>query len=209
MLFGPIEDTACEDGKPWHPLLQTHSPRDLTLPTIRKTRRRYEIPGEARYLTCSCFHRLPLFDNDRIKDAFTEQLTLTRQRLAFDLLAWVIMPEHFHLLVLPRESLTISHLLSALKRPFATQVLRRWRELDAPILTRLLDRSGQLRFWQQGGGYDRNIVSTDELEEKINYIHNNPVRRGLVSKTTDWKWSSARWYEGDHTSGPPVDPIPL
>ena len=51
-------------------------------------------------------------------------------------------------------------------------------------------------FWQPGGGYDRNITSTEALRAMIDYIHANPVRRGLVARVEDWEWSSARWYVG-------------
>jgi putative transposase len=157
----------------------------------RRTRRRYEAPGQARYLTCSCFHRLALFGNDRIKDAFVERLTLVINRTGCNLFCWVVMPEHFHLLlrpVLPR--VTVTHFLMSLKRPFAALVLDRWRELGAKVLRRVRDSKGQEHFWQEGGGYDRNVYSRDELLEKIAYIHMNPVRRGLVARPEDWQWSS-------------------
>jgi putative transposase len=55
------------------------------------------------------------------------------------------------------------------------------------------------RFWQRGGRYDRNLRSVKDIYEKINYIHNNPVRRGLVEKPEDWPWSSSKaWLEGTH-----------
>jgi hypothetical protein len=50
------------------------------------------------------------------------------------------------------------------------------------------------RFWQPGGGYDRNITSSEALRAVIDYIPANPVRRGLVARAEDWEWSSARWY---------------
>ena len=52
------------------------------------------------------------------------------------------------------------------------------------------------RFWQPGGGYDRNITSTEALRAVIEYTHANPVRRGLVARAEDWEWSSARSYAG-------------
>ena len=48
------------------------------------------------------------------------------------------------------------------------------------------------RFWQDGGGYDRNIRDQDELTRFVEYVHNNPVRRGLVARPEEWYWSSAR-----------------
>ncbi|MGO9146978.1 MAG: hypothetical protein ACLQDF_11475 [Desulfomonilia bacterium] len=61
------------------------------------------------------------------------------------------------------------------------------------------DGRREFRFWQAGGGYDRNIENPKTLIQMIDYIHQNPVRRGLVEQAADWKWSSASWY--DHGEG--------
>src|SRR5262249_17301291 len=56
-------------------------------------------------------------------------------------------------------------------------------------------------FWQSGGGFVRNIVEPRTLMAMIDCIHMNPVRRGLVERPTDWKWSSAGWYAGVNRGG--------
>ncbi len=81
-----------------------------------------------------------------------------------------------------------------LKRPVAEGVLRRWKKLQAPILLQIEHGKGH-RFWQTGGGYARKVSGRDELHQKIQYIHNNPVKRGLAATAIDYPWSSARWYE--------------
>jgi hypothetical protein len=50
-------------------------------------------------------------------------------------------------------------------------------------------------FWQVGGGYDRNVHAAKEYWGCIEYIHMNPVRKGLVDKSEDWPWTSARVYK--------------
>ena len=170
----------------------------------RKGMRRFELEGHARFLTFSTYQRLPLFQHDAIKDVFAAHLARSRARHGFRLLAWVVMPEHVHLIAWPLEG-RMSRPLSGLKRGFAREVLGRWRELDAPILARLPDSQGRERFWQRGGGYDRNIRDEDELREKIGYIHANPVKRGLVERPTDWSWSSALWYRRDREGPVPID----
>ena len=90
----------------------------------------------------------------------------------------------------------VSKVLNDLKSTFSRSVIQRWRSLNAPILARVKDARGKARFWQPGGGYDRNINTSEEYEEKLNYVHNNPVERGLVQSPTEWRWSSARWYCG-------------
>jgi putative transposase len=206
------------------------------MPAPRRTLRRYEGLNHARYLTCSCYRRLPLFRNDKIKDAFVKHLALVQQQMEFELFAWVVMPEHVHLMLRPKFVLhtspsgmkcgtpgtgsavkneqrvphivpqgnvcgsaatlqTVTQILRRLKRPFSTQVLERWRTIDASILQQILDRNGKPHFWQQGGGYDRNIFKDEELVEKINYIHNNPAQRGLGDRPEDYPWSSAKYFD--------------
>lgn len=122
--------------------------------------------------------------------------------MAVDVLAWVVMPNHVHLVVFA-ESTTMASFLKQLKGPFSHAVLRRWNELHAPILEHVSTDKGA-HFWQPGGGYDRNVVGA-ELLEKIRYCHANPVRSGLVATTVAWAWSSARRYERrDDAIGPPI-----
>jgi putative transposase len=178
----------------------------------RKKLHRYEIPGDLRFLTFSCFGRIPLFEADSIKGAFVEDIRRTRRMFHYKLYAWVIMPEHVHLLLQPKlPEFPVDDVLQELKGQFSGRALRRWRKSKAPILEQLIDAGGKQRFWLPGGGYDRNINSADELEEKINYIHHNPVKRGLVQHATCWRWSSARWFAGVREGGDlemdPLDPF--
>jgi putative transposase len=140
---------------------------------------------------------------------FVQYLVKAKERLGFRLYAWVLMPEHFHLLMRPRSSdQRAAEILRGIKAGFAKIVIRRWRELDAPILKRITDSAGRTRFWQTGGGYDRNLFSEQEVIEKIAYIHRNPVRRGLSVSPCEWRWSSAGWYKKVQTySGPEIDAL--
>ena len=53
------------------------------------------------------------------------------------------------------------------------------------------------RYSQKGPGYDRNLGGDAAVLASIDYIHTNPVGRGLAKQATDWRWSSARWYASD------------
>ena len=107
------------------------------------------------------------------------------------------MPNHVHLLV--RESGTgdLEPFLRSLKTGFAKRILAQWREQNPSLIAELTSPKGQVRFWQRGGGYDRNVFSEAEIREKIDYIHMNPVRAGLAERPCDWAWSSARFWYGD------------
>ena len=46
-------------------------------------------------------------------------------------------------------------------------------------------------------GFERYLRSWEKVVETVEYVHHNPVRRGLVDRSTEWVWSSARWYAGE------------
>ena len=152
--------------------------------------------GQARFLTCSCSRRVGLLSDSRTRDAFVEHLEAQRVRLGFDVIAWVVMPEHIHLVLVPRDG-KLGLVMRGVKQGFGRKMIRRWRDRDYSVLEKLTDSDGIVRFWQRGGGYDRNVRDLDELREKVNYIHRNPVERGLVERAEDWAWSSARDYLGE------------
>jgi putative transposase len=164
-------------------------------PPHRRTLHRVEQPGHVRFLTFSCYRRLPLLRHDGIRHLFLERLQATCTHHRIRLLAWVLMPEHAHLLLFPEGEPNLMRFTHSLKRPVAQAVLRRWKQINAPILSRVIHGNGH-RFWQTGGGYDRNLFEPEVIRRTIDYMHNNPVRRGLVDAPLDYPWSSARWYAG-------------
>jgi putative transposase len=187
----------------------------------RKTCRRYDIPGDVHCLTFSCFQRMPLFSRERSCTWMLQALELGRTRQMYDLWAYVVMPEHVHVVLWPRPDVTIASLLTTIKQSVAKRALL-WLRQEAPeFLEQLEDRqpNGQrhYRFWQRGGGYDRNLRTVADIHRNIEYVHANPVRRGLVKAPDDWPWSSYRaWQTGedrpiaiDRVSLPPLEPAPL
>ena len=115
------------------------------------------------------------------------------------LAAFVFMPEHVHLLVVPIGSEpAIGLYLARIKQPFSKWIKQRLVDVKSSLINRLavIERPGKtcFRFWQEGPGYDRNLTTPAVIEAAIDYIQMNPVRRGFVKRAVDWKWSSASWY---------------
>jgi putative transposase len=180
----------------------------------RKQVRSYNEPGHAHELTFSCFRRLPLLSRDRTRRWLHEALESARRRRNLALLAYVIMPEHVHVIVWPRDPVYEVRLIrTALKVPVQRKALAFLRRQAPAYLERLRDEqpNGKVhyRFWQRGGGYDRNVTDPITLTTMIEYIHNNPVRRGLVRAPADWPWSSAQFYEGYKDVPVRMDPLPV
>jgi len=94
----------------------------------------------------------------------------------------------------------MGRILSAIKLSISRKVVNFAKNTRSPLLKKMYHASTTglpvYRFWQRGGGYDRNLISREAVLNSIEYIQNNPVRKGLVSSPEDWIWSSAGYYAG-------------
>lgn len=164
--------------------------------TFKKNMQRWESGPTTRFLTFSCYRRQPLLTPDA-RNHFADRLIHCRQKFAAGLIAWVIMPEHVHLIIEPQrtEPPVMPRLLRSLKQPVAQAWIANHRARGEQ-LDDITTARGEVRFWQEGGGFDRNVRNLEELHREIAYIHHNPVEREFVEKPEDWEWSSARWYKG-------------
>lgn len=158
-------------------------------------------PGHAHVLTYSCYKGYKLLSRDRSRQWVIEAMAQTREKLDVLLWAYVIMPEHVHVALRPRRSdARIEHIRASLKRSVSKKAKMHLVETrNEEWLGRLTVRKGRrpvFHFWQPGGGFDRNIWRERSLAAMIEYIHLNPVRRELVKSPTDWRWSSAQFWDG-------------
>ena len=183
-------------------------------PLRRKRKRTYNEPGHAHYLTFSCHKRLALLNRDTTRRWVVEAIDRARHKHAMSFWAYVIMPEHVHLLIHPRrEPYSIQKFLFSCKRSVSWKA-KRWlmdRNETAWLRRLTVARGGKptFRFWMPGGGYDENIVKLEAVREVVDYIHGNPVRRGLVEKPEDWHWSSAAFWAGRRDVPLTMDPMDL
>ncbi len=176
--------------------------RELMPSSHRKRIKHFHEPGDLHELTFSTYQRLPLL-NPRRQAWLAESVTQSCRQNSCRLIAFVFMPEHVHLLVLPEsgEPKAISRLLAGIKRPVSVRIKHDLSESNRGLLERLTitERPGKtvFRFWQEGPGYDRNLFDEQTVMTAIRYIHENPVRRGLVEDPHLWQWSSARWFRSN------------
>ena len=165
----------------------------------RKQVKHYHEPGQFHGFTFSCYDRLPLLTEEHRLIELARCLDVANREYQMDLVAFVFMPEHLHLLVYPRDIKPEFGLyLARIKQPFSKQMKLKLIENCSPLLARLtvLERPEKecFRFWQEGPGFDRNLETPQEITDNIDYINMNPVKRGLCQSPTDWKWSSACYY---------------
>ena len=138
-----------------------------------------------------------------------DALQLGRSKEQYALLGYILMPEHVHVLLLPNHGKKISRILSTIKQSVSKKVLLYVKKQNLGILDEMKDirpnGTCHYRFWQRGGGYDRNLRSREDIIQKIRYVHNNPVRRGLVKLKQEWKWSSYHAWKAGLDEPIPID----
>lgn len=138
---------------------------------------RFQQTGDFHFVTFSCVGRAPLLKTPESREVTLEILERTRKRWDWKIVAYVVMPEHVHVLTDEPESFDLAN------------VMQVWKQETS----RRLKSKGAKRFWLPRY-YDLNIHGHEKKVAKINYIHMNPVKRGLVKNPEDWKWSSYRDY---------------
>jgi putative transposase len=146
---------------------------DKTMPYGLK---RFQKAEALHFITFSCFHRLPFLKASQPKDTVEAILEVTRARHQARIYAYVLMPEHVHLLINEPPSILVAQFLKAVKQ----------------IASRKL-RGEHAKFWQERY-YDSNIRGEAARSEVIRYIHRTPVKRGLVTSPGDYQWSSFNHY---------------
>ena len=178
----------------------------------RAHRHDYNIAGQAHALTFSCFHGYQFLRADRTCQWLADAINKVRIDFDFALWAYVFMPEHVHLIVYPRQPVyDIADIRHAIKAPVAKKAIAFLARRSPEWLQRITRKRGEKTerlFWQSGGGDDRNIDEPKTLMKEIEYLHMNPIRRGLVERAEDWKWSSAAWFDGVSSSLLVPDRIP-
>lgn len=185
----------------------------------RKTVKHFHEPGQLHEFTFSCYQRRPLLTNDDWRRRLARHINSAGEAEKIDLVAFVYMPEHVHILTYPREpEPDLGRYLALLKQPFSAEIKDLLIEYKSPLLEKLTvqERPGKtcFRYWQEGPGYDRNIWTREVILSSIDYIHLNPVRRRLCQRAIDWPWSSARYYcsnpqKQQHSELPLIHGLPL
>jgi putative transposase len=134
------------------------------------------VTGQATYfITASTWKKKCLLQSERMARLFIAVLLQYQSQAKFQLHEFVVMPDHFHILITPLHPVTLEKAMQFIKGGFS---FRAGKELKVP---------GEI--WQTSF-YDRRVRDPDEYARFRHYIHMNPVRRGLVSVPEEFSYSS-------------------
>ena len=182
-------------------------PSDLATPhsiiqyqNILPERRIVDDALYAHFVTFSVYRRRRLLDHDQPKRIVLGVLNDLLEKIDSRCVGFVLMPNHVHAVLWFPQPGQLSHFMHEWKRTSSLNIRKWYREQADHYAARFGEGD---RFWQPKY-YAFEIYSRPKLEEKLAYMHQNPVRAGLVERAVDWRWSSARWYEWRRSVGVPI-----
>ena len=155
------------------------------------------------FITFSVYRRRRLLDLDHPKRIVLGVLNHTLDASGGKCSGFVIMPNHAHALIWLPVNFTLVRFLHGWKRMSSFRI-RQWYTEHAPHYFQEFGAGDQ--FWQPKY-YSFEIHAEKKLQEKLDYVHLNPVRAGLVQRAVDWQWSSARWYYENRSVGVKIEPL--
>ena len=181
--------------------------------------RSYRVVRDGNYayfVTCSVVNWLPLFGNLCYRQIILDSLAYLREHKSIQMNAFVVMATHLHAVLWPRNGIDVSDVLRDFKRHTSRAISREAAkqghsahlQVFAAARSSFRNKRGEYPVWQDGS-HPEAIFSDDFARQKIEYIHNNPVRAGLVSNAEDWAYSSARAYLRGEPTYPETDIMDL
>jgi len=139
--------------------------------------RRYWEPGYTYFITHVTHNRAPLLVGNI--DLWHESIRFVEGLMKFELVAWVLLPNHIHLLI-ERGDSDMTNLMKRLKLKFSGSYRARYHHNSGRVC--------QYRFW------DHKIKDQRDYDNHLDYIHYNPVKHGSVSVPKDWPYGSFHFY---------------
>ena len=168
--------------------------------TLRKAR--VSLPGHCYFITTTIANREPLMANAPIAKVIVGSLFWLQEQNRIRLMGFVIMPDHLHMaFVLPEESRPEGRSYECVPapigapfraRPSLSHVMESFKGYTGKTINELINRHGPV--WQSAY-HDHLVRDRKDFETRLNYMHDNPVRKGLAHFEDEFTFSTASpWY---------------
>ena len=167
----------------------------------------------AYFVTWTIVDWLPLFDQALHRKIVLDTLNYLRRNKNTQLNAFVVMPTHIHAILWPEIGISLSDLIRDFKRFTFREISREANHQSATNFIEVFKRSrnenraqdiSTYQVWQEGS-HPEAIFTEKFARQKMDYIHMNPVRAGLIEVATDWPYGSAKAYVLGEETYPPTD----
>jgi REP element-mobilizing transposase RayT len=166
--------------------------------------KRYRIEGSIFYITSNVYNRIRILTRPSFIIPIIDSLNYYRYQYTCKLIGYVIMPDHIHLLIWPQEAPVVTDFMRDFKRFTSGRITRQAKLEGITNWVEEFEEAGKetgradYKVWQDSF-WEMNIYTRKFLEQKLNYIHMNPIRAGLCSSAEGYLYSSYRnYYLGDN-----------
>ena len=163
-----------------------------------RSRYRVHHPDRAHFVTCTIVEWLPVFTSAACRDILVRSLEHCRRQKSLKIYGWVILDNHFHgILAAPDLSAVLRDLKSFTARELLRQLEIEGRDwlLEQLRYRRAAHKPTEHQVWQEGS-HPQVIADDAMMHQKLEYLHNNPVKRGWVAAPEHWRYSSAHEWLG-------------
>lgn len=166
----------------------------------------YRIKDETAlyFLTFSTIGWVDIFTRKRYKDIVVESLRYCQKEKGLKIYSWVLMSNHIHLIVKAAENYQLSAIIRDFKRHTSKMIVlsienepESRSEWLLPLLQKAGKEKGQNHQLWRNDNHPIELYSNDVINQKTDYIHNNPVVNGIVLNAEDFVYSSARNFCGE------------
>jgi REP element-mobilizing transposase RayT len=168
--------------------------------------RKYKIRDQSalHFVTFTVIHWLDVFIRREYRDIFLESIRYCQANKGLEVCAYCIMSSHIHMIIGRHGDPNIEHIIRDIKKFTSTKIIEAIRnnpqESRKELFLWLFERAGKrnnnntiYQFWQQNN-QPIELRSNEFIEQKLNYIHNNPVEAGIVLSPEEYLYSSAINY---------------
>ena len=164
------------------------------------TKYRFKNTEGLYFITITVRHWIDIFTRREYKDIIVDALNYCCKEKGLEVFAWVIMTNHLHLIVRAKEGYLLPDILRDFKKftskSIISAITENQQESRKEWLLRGFKTKTGYQFWQVGL-HQIELWSNAVIDEKLNYIHKNPVRSGVVFRTEDYLYGSAIDYAGE------------
>ncbi len=164
---------------------------------------RIKEENELYYLTFSTVEWLDVFTKKSYKDVLVDSLAYCRKEKGLELFSWCLMSNHIHLVARAKEGFKMSGILRDFKKYTSKTILKKIQEEPESRRSWLLSvmresaiKNSKVQAYQlwRNDNHPILLYTTEVIQQKVNYIHQNPVKAGIVGNVEDYLFSSARNY---------------
>jgi REP element-mobilizing transposase RayT len=162
---------------------------------------KFHNPDGVYFVSFATMAWVDVFTRNEYKNLLVENLKYCQEHKGLELLAWCIMTNHLHLVIRAKEGADLPGILRDFKKytskAIKTAIAENLRESRKEWLLKQFETREGFRFWRTDNK-PIELWSNKVIDQKIDYIHQNPVEEGLVFKAEDYVYSSAIDYAGEN-----------